>query len=70
MGRVHLIEFHEQAWCPKSLRNAMTDYLEFAERVGKTYESVPDLIRMGLEGSGATRIVDLCSGGNRALRSH
>lgn len=71
VGRLHLIEFHEQQWCPKSLRDAMTDYLQFAERIGKIYESTPDLIRMGLEGSGATRVVDLCSGGGGPwLRLH
>lgn len=64
MARVHWIEFHEQPWCPESLRDAMTDYLQFAERVGNIYHSTADLIRLGLEGSGATRVLDLCSGGS------
>lgn len=41
----------------------MTDYLQFAERVGNIYHSVGDLVRLGLDKTGATRVVDLCSGG-------
>lgn len=42
----------------------MTDYLQFAERLGKIYQSVPDLIQIGLDGAGANRVIDLCSGGS------
>ncbi len=41
----------------------MTDYLQFAEGVGKIYHSTGDLIGMGIKETGATRVVVLCSGG-------
>jgi len=31
---MHLIEIHEQPWCPASLRDALTDYLQFAIESG------------------------------------
>lgn len=63
MARLHLIEIHEQPWCPKSLRDASTDYLEYAENIGNMYHSTTDLIQKGLDKTGSTEILDLCSGG-------
>lgn len=62
MRRLHLLEIHDQPWCPRSLRDALTDFLQFAERVGRAYTGVGPLLRAAVERCGARRIVDLCSG--------
>lgn len=62
MGRLHLVELHDLAACPRSLRDALTDFLAFSLRLGTTYEPVEPLLRHALAASGARRIVDLCSG--------
>ncbi len=62
MARLHLIEIHDQPWCPSSLRDALTDFLGFALRVGRAYAAALPLLRAAVERAGATRIVDLCSG--------
>src|SRR5262245_9719783 len=40
MRRMHLIEIHEQPWCPASLRDALTDYLQFAIESGNPYGAI------------------------------
>jgi hypothetical protein len=30
MRRMHLFEIEDQSWCPRAVRDAMTDYLRFA----------------------------------------
>lgn len=62
MGRLHLIEIHDQAWCPSVLRDAATDYLQFVTHVANPYAPVADRLRRALERARAARIVDLCSG--------
>ena len=29
MKRLHLIEIHDQDWCPRTVRDGETDYLQF-----------------------------------------
>ena len=29
MKRLHLIEIHDQHWCPRTVRDGETDYLQF-----------------------------------------
>jgi len=62
MGRLHLFEIHDQSWCPRSLRDALTDFLQFTINLGRTYASVTPLLRDAVARAGATRVVDLCSG--------
>ena len=62
MPRLHLIEIHDQEWCPRVLRDAATDYLQFAANIANPYAAVADRLRTAVARSGATRIVDLCSG--------
>ncbi len=62
MSRVHLIEIHDQDWCPRVLRDAATDYLQFITNLANPYAPVVDQLRVAVEQSGAKRIVDLCSG--------
>jgi hypothetical protein len=62
MGRLHLFEIHDQSWCPRSLRDALTDFLQFTINLGRTYAPVAPLLRDAVARAGATRVVDLCSG--------
>ncbi len=62
MPRLHLIEIHDQEWCPRVLRDAVTDYLQFVTDMANPYAAVVDRLRIAVARSGATRIVDLCSG--------
>ena len=62
MRRVHLLEIHDQPWCPRSLRDALTDFLQFALHLGGSYRAVAGLLRDAVARAGARRVVDLCSG--------
>jgi hypothetical protein len=62
MARLHLFEIHDQPWCPPSLRDALTDFLGFVLRLGRSYAPAVPLLRAAVARAGAARIVDLCSG--------
>ena len=62
MRRLHLIEIHEQPWCPAVIRNGATDCLTLLENVGGQYRNVLHLIWQALSISHCDHIVDLCSG--------
>lgn len=65
------MEIHDQLWCPVSLRDALTDNLQFYLNLGNHYAPVVPLLRRALKRTGARRIVDLCSGGGGPwLRLH
>ena len=68
MRRVQFIELHEQAWFPSSLRDDVTDALQFGFNLLKAYAPVATLLQSVIEraGNGANyrkSIVDMCSGG-------
>lgn len=63
MGRMHLFEFEDLEWFPKSLRNYGTDYLQFVTNKFDFYKDVTPLIVKGVKKSGTNRIIDLASGG-------
>ncbi len=63
MRRFHLIEIHEQAWCPAVIRDCATDYLQHVINAANAYEPIAERLGDALAHTGATRIVDLCSGG-------
>lgn len=63
MRRIQFFEIEDQDWCPALIRDAMTDFLQFALHVGNSYAPVAPLLRDAVARSGAARIVDLCSGG-------
>jgi hypothetical protein len=63
MRRMHLVEIEDQSWCPRSLRDALTDYLCFVLEHFAPYAQTAPLLGRTLERLGETRIVDLCSGG-------
>ena len=62
MARIHLIEIHEQSWCPAFLRDGTTEYLEFVIRKGRFYQPVAERLIAAVRRVGARRITDLCSG--------
>lgn len=69
MGRVHLAEIEDQAWCPRSLRDALTDYLRFALDLARPYAVIAPRLSAAVRATGATSIVDLCSGGGGPWRT-
>ena len=67
MKRVHLFEFEDQKWFPKSLRNYGTDFLQFLSNKTKLYKPIIPIIEKGLKEKGNTQIIDLGSGGGGGL---
>jgi hypothetical protein len=62
-GGARFFEFHDQKWFPKSLRDGVTDALQFILSLGGIYRPIVPLLNKAVEATGAARIVDLCSGG-------
>jgi hypothetical protein len=60
--RLHLVEIHDLAACPPSLRDALTDFLAFTVNLGAAYDPAGPLLRDAVRRAHARRIVDLCSG--------
>ncbi len=60
--RLHLVEIHDLASCPPSLRDALTDLLAFSANLAGAYDPVGPLLRRAALRTGARRMVDLCSG--------
>jgi len=63
MRRVQFIELHDQAWCPSSLRDYVTDALQFGFNLLKSYAPIAPLLQSALDSTGSISIVDMCSGG-------
>lgn len=68
MRRVQFIELHEQPWFPSSIRDEITDALQFGFRLSKAYAPVIPLLQGVLDSeqnlpAGGRSVVDLCSGG-------
>ncbi|MEM9293577.1 MAG: hypothetical protein AAGD01_17995 [Acidobacteriota bacterium] len=63
MKRLHLFEWEDQPWFPKTLRDLMTDYLRHVVGVFKMHEPVVPLLSEVLTKTKAQAIVDLASGG-------
>ena len=58
----HLLEVHEQSWCPEEVRDGLTDVIRNLIRTFRVYDPVLPLLRKAVKMSGATQIIDLCSG--------
>lgn len=69
MNRIHLIEIEDQPWCPRVLRDGATDYLAEVMKRVRVYDAVAPLLGEAVRASGATRILDLCSGGGGPWQS-
>jgi len=66
MPRFHLIEFEDQQWFPKNIRNYMTDFLGFVTNQFDLFKGAVPILQKGLEKSGGSQIIDLASGGGGA----
>ena len=64
MRRVQFIELHEQPWFPSSLRDDVTDAVQFGFNLFKSYEPIAPLLQ-GLIDSAPNEqsVIDMCSGG-------
>lgn len=64
MGRWHLMELEDQAWFPRVLRDAMTDWLSFMASLSDApFVAISAKVRATLAATGAKTIVELGAGG-------
>ncbi len=63
MRRVQLIEIHEQPWFPSSIRDEITDTLQFGFNLFNAYAPIVPLLQSALESTKSRTVVDMCSGG-------
>lgn len=63
LKRWQLFELEDQAWCPRLIRDGITDVLAFSLTHGNAYEAALPWLLQALRECGTDRIVDLCSGG-------
>jgi hypothetical protein len=61
--RLHLFEFEDLPWFPHVLRQGQTDYLHFVISNLNVYKPAAPLVKKILDNTGASQIIDLCSGG-------
>jgi hypothetical protein len=65
--RLHLFELTDQDWCPRALRDHLTDYLAtVVDRMG-LFDPAAEVIARGLEAAGSDELLDLASGGGGPL---
>lgn len=63
MRRLHLFELEDLDWVPRVVRDGGTDLLDLGfDRIGFYDGALPKLTAL-LDATGASRLVDLCSGG-------
>jgi hypothetical protein len=68
MRRIQFIELHEQSWFPSSIRDEITDALQFGLNLLDAYAPIAPLLRGALDSARSRTsfrqsVVDLCSGG-------
>jgi hypothetical protein len=69
MRRIQFFEIEDQHWLPPSIRNGITDFLQFAVEYGDLYKSFADRLSKSLHRSTASQIIDLCSGAGGPMKS-
>jgi hypothetical protein len=62
MRRIQFIELHEQSWLPSSLRDEITDALQFGLSLLKAYAPIAPLLQSVVDSTRSQSIVDMCSG--------
>lgn len=62
MKRIHLFEFEDQSWFPDWIRVRMTRMIVVVHRLLGTSQNLSELLAKAIKKTGATSIVDLCSG--------
>jgi hypothetical protein len=75
MRRLHFIELHEQPWFPTSLRDDVTDAVQFGFNLMRAYAPIAPLLQRMIDSDGnsantrqSISIVDMCSGGGGPWR--
>ena len=63
LKRLHLFEFEDQKWCPKTVRDGVTDFLQHIVLVFALYRPITARLAKALTSSKQKNVVDLCSGG-------
>lgn len=63
MKRVHLFEWEDFSWFPSTIRDLMTDYLQYVVVLSKMYQPVVPILSQLIQQTGTNTIVDLASGG-------
>lgn len=63
MRRLHLFELEDLDWVPRAVRDGGTDLLDLGFGKLGFYDGVAPKLLSLLEATGASRVVDLCSGG-------
>src|SRR5512134_952235 len=61
--RLHLLEIHDQSWCPVAVRDGITDLIQTGLGWFRAYDAVVSLLARALRRTDARRVVDLASGG-------
>ena len=62
LPRLHLFEIADQSWCPRILREGLTDYLRQLEWGFRPYDLLLPRLRAALARCDEERVLDLCSG--------
>jgi hypothetical protein len=65
--RLHLFELEDLDWFPRAVRDAGLDHLRYTLQATHFYDCVVPLIKQAMDDTGATSIVDLCSGGGGSI---
>lgn len=60
--RLHLFEFNDSAWAPAALREIIVESLSRTLRWGRILHGAVEPFRRFLDGTGASEVLDLCSG--------
>jgi len=60
--RLHFAEIHEQGWFPQTLRDDVTDTLQFIFNAVRLYRPIVGCLGSAMRAAGSDRVVDLCSG--------
>jgi hypothetical protein len=59
---MHLLEIADLAWCPRGIRQGVSDYCRFLVELGGVFNPVAPLLAEALRRTGARQILDLGSG--------
>ena len=61
--RIHFFEIEDLSFCPRVIRDGITDILQHSINMGKIYTPIVPLLLDALAKTQSNQIVDLCSGG-------
>ncbi len=62
IGRMHLFEFNDSDWCPRVIRESITEALGWSLITGGIYSALVAPFELFLNYSGSKVLLDMCSG--------